>query len=201
MELPEKLENLLIENAIGEVDDEYLINYIKANPSLIPPSADEDIELQVKRLFSEKNSEIKDKARCIDIIFGSHVNLGKYEKRRLQQIQSISKKYLHLKEIVSAHGWLSGGYTVNYIDHDDSEHIIFLEFPLRKHRVRLKSLMGALYIDRRLVPIRSTLEYTIINLLKGNTCDDDVDDAINIIIDFVSSTSYVKNARKLGRIT
>ena len=201
MKLEKELENLIIDNAIGHVDDEYLVNYILANPSLIPPSEDKDIEQQVKWLFSNKDTEVKNKARTIDFIFGTHIDLAKYEKRRLQQIQSSSKSFLQLKKIISAHGWLSGGYSINYIDHDEIKHTIFLEYPLRKHRVKLKSLMGALYIDRLLVPVRSTLEYAIINLLKCNNCEDGEDDAVNIIIDFVSSTSYIENARKLGRIT
>lgn len=200
MKLAKELESLIIENALGEVKDAYLIQYIKTNTSLIPPSTDEYIEQQVKRLLSNKVDEIKSEALLVDVIFGSHIDLAEFEERRLLQIKANSESMFLCQKIISAHQWLSGGFTVNCIDNENKEHSFFLEYPLRKHRVRLKSLMGALYIDSRLVPVRSTLEFEIFNTLQSHECEDNDDDAINIIIDFVSSANYVDNARKLGRI-
>ena len=200
MKLPIELEKKIPDNFLGNLSDKELVLFVQRNLSLLPSTNDKYDLINYKRLEKSKFDDYKSGSLTIDLLCGRLINLQKVEDARKSQLESSSEKLSSCKKILSAHKWLSGGITVNYIDNNELAHSIYLCFPLKPMMIRLKDMKGALYIDNRLVPIRSELEKNLISLLEGNGCEEDDDGAITTIITFVNSDTYLDNAIEIGRV-
>ena len=200
MKLSEELENLVIQSALGKVEDSILIEYVKAKLSTIPKNNNEYDELNRKRLLKTTSADYSNGRFTVDSILGNYINLTKLEEERKLQIETNSEKLAFCKVVDSAQSWLSGGLTVYFFDNKDQKHSIGLHYPLGASKIRIFDISGALYVDNRLVPVRSNLESEIIIMLKKNHCEDDLDGVIDSVIHFVESNIYFENAKKIGRI-
>ncbi len=200
MILGKDIEDLVINNVLGKVGNGYLIDRIKSNLSNIPIINDEYDELNRKRLLRTTSDDYGAGIIAVDSILGNYINLYKLEILRKLQIETNSEKLVVCKKVEAAHEWLSGGLSVNFFSNEDEKHIIYLNYPIRSLKIRIYDISGALYIDNRLVPVRSNLEYEIMNMLKTSHCEDDLDGVVDKIIHFVESNSYIENAREIGRI-
>lgn len=199
MKLAPRLKTQIIDNFLGKISDEELIKYVQRNLSILPCTDDKYDTINLKRIENSTFDNFQDGKFVVDLLCSKFFELDELDEERISQIELYNEKIPTLKNITSAHKWLSGGITVNYSDENNSKHSIYLNYPIRPARIILSNIIGALYIDKRLVPVRSFLEAEIIQSLQKSDRRVDLDDAIETIISFVNSNEYIKIAKKIGR--
>ena len=196
MPLSKNIEDIILFNALGETNNLTLIEYIKSNLDNIPKDIRIKHQIQFNRL--DKN-DLKAQILIINLIFGAYINLKNLENYRLIQMQKETEHFIPIKHVIEEMEWLSGGLTLKYLGVDNLEHHIHLNFPFNKKLIITYNLIGALYLDHKLVPIRSTLEHEIKNALSHFiSLNHHV--TTKQILDYVSSKAYIYNAKEIGRI-
>ncbi len=197
--IPSKIKKYILSNALFQLDDHSLIESILNCLSELTPEFRNSHSDQIKRFSEDSPNDISAKKTCVNLLFGQFIDLSELETKRIHQLEKSKYEFPKIKSIKKEMVWLSGGLTVNYIDQSNSSHIINLEYPIDQKLILPHKIIGGLYLDNELVPVRSKLENEIIVSLQSNSLNR-ASTEIKRIIEFVNSYEYIRLATEIGRI-
>lgn len=192
----EEIEKIIIHHALHRISDEEMENHIL--PKLVFFEAelkDHDEYDLMNRLKKHEYEDSEEACRHIHSLFSPLIDLRKLEKERLKQIEDNMEQYIPIKKMNSPQEWLSGTSTFEYIGIDRKKHQFVINYPyyiVVKHTL---NLTGAIYLDNKMVPIRSAIENMLIEDLKKTSRG-----SATSIINFINSEQYLLIAKELGRI-
>lgn len=197
--IPQKIEQAVISNALFQVDDQSLIDTVLNNLNKLPShfiKANKDL---IRRFEKENPNDLPTQKMGVHLLFGQYCDLAKLESERINQLSNNELKCPSIMSITQEMEWLSGGLTIDYIDHNNLPHKIHLEYPFDQKLIITHRLIGGLYLDNKLVPIRSKIENEIITNLQLNLKKRKLD-VIERIIKYVTSEDYIQLAQEISRI-
>lgn len=194
-----KIKEAILSNALFQLDDQSLIESVLESLTELPSDFKKSHRDQIRRFSKDSPNDTSSKKMCIHLLFGQHIDLSKLEAARINQLDKSNKGFDQIKSIKEELEWLSGGVTIKFVDKENSYHDINLEHPVDEKFIFPYKVIGGLYLDNELVPVRSKLEHEIIaNLQLISLNRPSV--VIKRIIDFVNSKEYIQIATEIGRI-
>jgi len=197
--IPQKIEQAVISNALFQLDDQSLIDTVLNNLDKLPSDFLKSNKDLIRRFETGSPNDLSSQKLGVHLLFGQYSDLAKLEYERINQLCNNEFEFPYVMSITQEMEWLSGGLTIEYIDQKKNPHKIHLEYPFDQKLIITHRLIGGLYLDDKLVPIRSKLENEIItNLqlsLKNRTLDE-----VERIIKYVNSEDYIQLAKEIGRI-
>jgi len=192
----EEIKKIIIGHALHQISDEELEKHV------IPKLGDFEADLKdhdeynlINRLKNGEHEDSKEACWKIHALFSPILDMRKLEEERLKQIEDTKEQYIPIKKMNIPQEWLSGTTTFEYTGMDEKKHQFIINHPydiVIKHSL---NLVGAIYLDNNFVPVRSNLEYLLIEDLKKVSRG-----SATSIVNFINSEQYLQVAKELGRI-
>ncbi|SED94751.1 hypothetical protein SAMN04487765_0886 [Tenacibaculum sp. MAR_2010_89] len=192
----EEIKKIIIAHALHQISVEELEKHI------VPKLDDFEADLKdhdeynlIKRLKNHKHEDSKEACWKIHALFSPLLDMRELEEERLKQIEDTEEQYIPIKKMGSPQEWLSGTTTFEYTGMDEKKHQFIINHPYNRIIKHSLNLVGAIYLDNKIVPVRSKLECLLIEDLKKVSRG-----SATSIVDFISSEQYLQVAKELGRI-